>query len=190
MTTLLGVLLAIAAINAFFHGRRIWADGHWPLWVALEFIGAVIILTAAVLLTTGVVHAQEVARSTIDFNPVVGQLVEVVVSLFISLAGILALWLASLLKKKWGIDIEAQVRAIETMHRGTLHSAVETWTKAAVAKYGPDLTFDVDNAALRFILEGVRKSAPEAIAALGATEGWIANKAAGVAGVTPVVAVS
>ena len=53
-----------------------------------------------------------------------------------------------------------------------------------MVKYGPDLKFDPGNPALEWLLQGVAKSAPDAIKALGASQTWIVNKAAGWAGVT------
>lgn len=129
----------------------------------------------------------QAAATTVDFNPLVNQLTQVIVDTVTVLIGLLGLWLSMELKKKWNIDIDASVRSIEAMHRDTLHSAVETWTTAAVAKYGPNLKFEIGNPALAFILAGVAKSAPDAIKYLKASEDWIINKAAAVAGVTPVI---
>lgn len=138
---------------------------------------------AVVLAMTSPVFAAEV-----DFRPVVDQLAPVIVDIVVSILGLVGLWLAMILRNKWGIDIEAQVRAIESMHRQTLHSAVDTWTKAALDKYGPNLKLQTNNAALEFVLEGVKSSAGEAVEALEASDTWIINKAAGVLGVSnPVI---
>lgn len=122
---------------------------------------------------------------TVDFNPAVNSLTDLVTSIVIGLLFVLAAWLAMTLKKKWGIDITAQVAELEANYRATLHSAVKTWTDAAIVKYGPNLKLEVGSPALAFILEGVARSAPDAIAKLKPTEAWIIAKASGLAGVTP-----
>lgn len=126
------------------------------------------------------------ATSIVDANPLADAVSGVITDVVTALIGILGLWLAVTLKKKLGIDITAQVQAIEAGHRDTLHSAVGTWTAAARAKFGP-LTFNVGSPEVAYVLNGVAKSAPDAIAALKPTENWIINKAAGLAGVTPVI---
>lgn len=142
---------------------------------------------AAALLTLGLcAPAFADASTTVDLNPLVNAVSQVVIDTVVAVLGIVGLWLSMELKKKWGIDIEASVRSIEANHRDALHSAVETWTNAAITKFGGDLKFDVGNPALKFIVDGVNKSAPDAVKYLGATENWIVNKAAGLAGVTPV----
>lgn len=135
-------------------------------------------------------QAATTTSTTVDFSPILTQLSTVFVDIVVGLLGIVGLWLAAILKAKWGIDIEAGVRDIEANHRDALHSAVETWTNAAIAKFGPNLKVTSDNAVLSFILNGVKSSVPEAIKALAVADAWIISKAAGLAGVTPVIPVA
>jgi hypothetical protein len=155
-------------------------------------IAAAIVLAAMPALVPAVAFAQEATTTstTVDLSPILTQLSTVFVDIVVGLLGIVGLWLASILKAKWGIDIEAGVRDIEANHRDALHSAVETWTNAAIAKFGPNLKITSDNAVLSFILNGVKSSAPEAIKALQVADSWIISKAAGLAGVTPVIPVA
>lgn len=123
-----------------------------------------------------------------DFNPAANALRDVLVNLLYGVGTIAVLFVSMQIKKWTGVDISRQVLDIEAKHRGTLHSAVETWTKAAMAKYGPDLKFQVGNPGLEFILDGIAASAPDAIEHLGPTTTWLIAKAAGVAGVpVPIV---
>lgn len=149
---------------------------------AAAFVVATFFIVPVVMTTPAL------AAETVDFQPVVQQFAQIGVDIVVSVLGLVGLWLAMLLKQKLGVDIEAQVRSIEAMHRDTLHSAVSTWTNAAINKFGANLKLTADNPALAFILNGVKSSAPEAITALEASDTWIVNKAAGILGVTdPVI---
>lgn len=121
--------------------------------------------------------------SAVDLAPLLDASVQIFADLVIVLGGIVGLWLAATLKKKWGIDIEKNVTDLEANYRDTLHSSVETWAKGAAAKFGPNLTFSVGSPELAHVLNGIVKSAPDAVGYLKPTEEWVAQKAAGVLGV-------
>ena len=132
------------------------------------------------------VFAQAVAApapGTVDLAPLLDASVKILADLVLAVGGIVALWLAAELKNKWGIDVQKQVTDLEANYRDTLHSAVETWTKAEIAKHGPNLSFNVGSPELANVINGVAKSAPDAVKWLEPTEQWIAAKAAGVLGV-------
>lgn len=132
------------------------------------------------LFLTTVALAQ--AATTVDLNPLVNQITQVLVDLAVGLVMILGSWLAFELKKKWNIDVTTQVSNLEANYRDTLHSAVETWTNAAIAKFGPNLTFNVGSPEAAYVLNGVAKSATDAVNHFKPTEQWILAKAAGVLG--------
>ena len=139
------------------------------------------------LLLTATALAQA-ATTTVDLNPLVNQITQVIVDIAVGLFMILGSWLALELKKKWNIDVTTQVSNLEANYRDTLHSAVTTWTNAAIAKFGPNLTFNVGSPEAAYVLNGVAKSATDAVNNLKPGEQWILAKAAGVAGVAvPVV---
>lgn len=141
-----------------------------------------VVLITAFLLSLAIVHA--IAQTTsVDLNPVADQVTSVITDIILGLLFIVALWAAMIFKQKTGIDVSAQILAIEAKHRDTLHSAATTWANAARAKYGPNLDITTNNAALAFVLNGVKNSAPDAIKALGASDAWITAKVAGLLGV-------
>lgn len=148
-----------------------------------KLIAFAMTLVIGALVFAGVAFGQDAPSNVVDFGPLVDAGRSAIVEIVIALLGIAGLWLAAILKKKWGIDIEAQVRNLEAMHRSTVHSAVDTWTKAAMAKFGDKFKLEPGNPALQYILDGVARSAPEAIKVLDVGERWIVNKAAGIAGV-------
>ncbi|RJL08396.1 hypothetical protein [Paracoccus siganidrum] len=73
-------------------------------------------------------------------------------------------WAAAKARQKWGIDIEAR-------HRESLHSALMSGAQMAAAG---NLSFD---AAIRIILEHVRNSVPDALAALTPSGATLRNLA-------------
>lgn len=73
----------------------------------------------------------------------------------------LAAYVVALIRRKTGIDLEAQLRKIEAMHRAGIDQAVETWVLSA-ARRG-DLNLERG-------LAYVRLSVPDAIAALRPSE--------------------
>lgn len=121
--------------------------------------------------------------SSVDLAPLLDASVQIFADLVLVIGGLVAVWLAATLKKKWGIDIEKNVTDLEANYRDTLHSAVETWAKGAAAKYGPNLKFNVGSPELAHVVNGIVKSAPDAVGYLKPTEEWVAQKAAGVLGV-------
>lgn len=139
------------------------------------------LLVAAVLLVALVSPA---FAEVVDLNPVADQISPLIADTAYIAFVILGLVVCVFIKQKFGIDASLVFLQQEALHRDTLHSAVETWVAAAQAKFGPNLKFDTgNNAALTFILNGVKSSAPDAIAFLKAGDKWIINRAAGIAGV-------
>lgn len=177
------VMLAVGAVAAHQLGWR-------EVTIGFTIVAGILALIAAALFIFGPqpAFAQAVATSNpVDLNPLADAVTQVIVDIVLALGGVLALWLSMELKAKWGIDVTAQVKNIEANDRDALHSAVTTWANAAKAKFGPALTFSVGSPEIAYILNGVAKSAPDAVAALQPTENWIIAKAAGVLGVTPVI---
>lgn len=123
------------------------------------------------------------ASTTVDLVPAVHSVTEVLIDLVIGLGFVGALWLGAVLKKKWGIDITAQVTYIEANYRDALHKAVDTQVDKAIAQFGPNLKIDVGSPIAKQIIDGVLKSVPDAAAWLKANDAWIITKAQGLADV-------
>lgn len=140
-------------------------------------------LVAAFVLLPALAQA---ADTVVDFTDPVFEILAVVVSLVLGLAFLVLIWLARLIKEKTGIDIEAKLLEIEARHRDALHSAVMTQVKAAQVKYGIDLKLDVGSPQAKYIIDGIMKSVPDAVKALGPTEEWILKAAAAKLGAPPV----
>jgi len=131
-----------------------------------------------------------IAQSTttspgLNVGDIISQALPGIVETLTSLVMLAILWVAAIIHKKTGVDIEAQVRNIEASHRDALHSAVQTALGAAVSKFGLDkLNFNPGNPVASFIVGIVKSSVPEAVTALGATEAWILNAAQAKLGTT------
>ena len=109
--------------------------------------------------------AQGEAQGVIEVRPLFDELMPIVVS--VASAGLfgIALWLAGILKKKFGIDIEKAIKDIEARHREALHSAIYSAVAAARATSGVDkLKINVGSEDLAVILRHLRDSVPDAIA--------------------------
>jgi hypothetical protein len=140
--------------------------------LGLAFLGVAFYLNPA-LAQTAVEAAGEVS-----VRPLLDELAPLIVSL--ASAGLfgIALWLAGILKKKFGVDIEKAIKDIEARHREALHSAVYTAVAAARAKSGVDnLKISVGSEELAKIIRAVRDSVPDAIAYLTPSDAVIARLA-------------
>lgn len=124
------------------------------------------------------------ADTTVDLTSPVQDLLAIVGSIVLSLGFVVALWLAAILKKRTGIDLEKSIRELEALHRTTLQSAVSTWVAAAAQKYGPNLRLEIGSPAIGYIMNGIAKSAPDAVKALKPSEEWVTAYVARVLGVT------
>lgn len=139
---------------------------------------------AAVVLCSTVAFAQAAAGPASpapDFN--VGSFLQLILpgiaDTVVTGVGLLGAWLAVELKAKWGVDVEAQERAIEASHRDALHSAVSTGLWSTIHDLGLDkVDFTPGSPFARLVVEAVNASVPEAVAALGAGEKWILKAAA------------
>lgn len=106
--------------------------------------------------------AQE-APGEVNLQPLARQLLPYAVEIFLTLIFGLAAIVAAWIKKKWNVDIESQLRAIEARHRETMHSAIKTAVASAIAKGADPLTFNVGSEALARVIRYLRDSAPEAV---------------------------
>jgi hypothetical protein len=144
---------------------------------------------AAFFIFSTAAFADTTASTGLNVGDIINQALPGIVETLTSLVLLAILWLAALIHKKTGVDIEAQVRTIEAAHRDALHSAVETALGAAVSKFGLNgLNFNPGNPVAAFIVGIVKSSVPEAVTALGATEQWILNAAQAKLGQTVPVA--
>lgn len=160
---------------------------------------AFLLLALAVLaLFTPPAFAQD-SGTSVDFGPVVSGLIPYVVEILGGVLMLVALWLAAILKKKLGIDIESGLREIEAKHRETLHWALHTGITSALQRAGISDPSNIPvNVRNKLVADAIRyardKGAPEAIAYFGADPDSLIelalSKLAAFAGVPPVVNVA
>ncbi len=138
--------------------------------VALLLIGA-----AVFFFPIAAAFAQE-APGHVGVRPLIDELMPYVIEAILAGFFALATWLAMILKKKWGIDIEAGVKAIEARHREALHSAIYSAVAALRQKSGVDnLSFNAGSEDVAQILRYLRDSVPDALAYFAPTPEVVAK---------------
>ncbi len=113
------------------------------------------------------------ADTTVDLTPVYNQIIEVATPLIGGALVALIGWLAAILKKKTGIEIDAK-------HRDTLHSALMTGVTAALTEVGTKLpgTVDVRSIMIARGISWARQAAGDAIQHFGVTDDQLETLAA------------
>lgn len=137
----------------------------------LSSISAVATAIIVMMMVTPTIAAD--GATTVDLSPLYSTGVEFVAALVSGVLIALLGWIAALIKRKIGVDIDAA-------HRETLHSALMTGVTAGLTKLGTKLpgTVDVKSA---LVAEGVtwaEQAAADAIAHFGLTPEQVETLAA------------
>lgn len=138
---------------------------------------AALFIAATISLFAFPAFAQDTG-SRVSLLPFVDAVMPYLIDLGLTAMFVLAAWVATALKKKLGVDIEAGLRTIEANHRDALHSALASAVAALVAKAPPDsLSFDAGSRELADVLRYVRDSVPEALAHFQPSDALLAKLA-------------
>ncbi len=135
----------------------------------MKFIAKVVFLLLA---TTAVVYAQDASNTTIRVGDIIGPWTEMIVSAFSLFIAAVVTYVANLIRKKTGIDIEAS-------HREALQSALTNGAGLILNKLGgsiADKTIDVRSPLLKEGIEYVLNAAPEAVKRFDLSPAQLAEK--------------
>lgn len=160
-----------------------WSFKRLPIFLLVLF-APVIAFAQTVVQVQPSQGAVLVAPTTVvDFGPVINGFLAALVPVVGSAAAAglfaVAYWVASLLKKKTGIDITARIKEIESHNRGAFQSAAENEAGILIQRLGPLIAkmthFDVNDPDIAKAIQGVVNRVPDAVKELGVTPETIAK---------------
>lgn len=110
--------------------------------------------------------AADVSPTAVDFSPILTQLIELVALLLAAVVAWAISRLQAYLRKKIGLDIDAQMRAVID---GAVNNAIAFGAAKAKELAAANATIDVKNAQLKLAADYVVAHAPDALAHFGVT---------------------